>query len=341
MIEVKDLYKEYSIKKKREKCYFWEKSERSMIKAVDHISFIVNKGESVGYVGPNGSGKSTTIKMLTGVLKPTSGEIFINGIEPSKNRIENSKHIGVVFGNRSQLWWDVPIIESFNFLKELYQISDSIYKNNLEYFIDKLALEDIINCPERQLSFGQRTRCNIVAAFLHDPEVVYLDEPTIGLDIESKEIIRMIIKEINNKKKTTIFITSHDLLDIELLCNRLLIIDKGKIITDTNFDNISNKYNKKQIFKCRIIDKKMDIPMSLKDIKVRKLEGKNLEIEFDNQKIDIKELFEELSKYISFSDVSIKSISIEDIIKRYYKNRNGKYEFYSDNDDDFFGVWEH
>ena len=316
MVEVKDLYKEYSIKKRGENHYFWKRSEKSIIKAVDHVSFVVNKGEAVGYVGPNGSGKSTTIKMLTGVLKPTSGEIHVNGIDPSKNRIENNKNIGVVFGNRSQLWWDVPSIESFSFLQKLYQIPNSIYKNNLEYFIDKLELQNIINRPERQLSFGQRIRCNIVAAFLHNPEVVYLDEPTIGLDLESKESMRNIIKEINKEKKTTIFITSHDLLDIELLCNRLLIIDNGKIITDTDFDNISKNYNRKQIFKCRIIDKQMDIPMDLKDIKVRKLEGRNLEVEFDNQKVDVKELFEELSRYVSFSDVSIKSMSIEDIVKK-------------------------
>ena len=156
-----------------------KRSERTIIKAVDHVSFIVNQGEAVGYVGPNGSGKSTTIKMLTGVLQPTSGEIRVNGIDPSKNRIENNRNIGVVFGNRSQLWWDVPIIESFGFLQKLYQIPDSIYKNNLEYFVDKLELQNIINRPERQLSFGQRIRCNIVAAFLHNPAVVYLDEPTI------------------------------------------------------------------------------------------------------------------------------------------------------------------
>ncbi|MFR2997671.1 ATP-binding cassette domain-containing protein [Sellimonas intestinalis] len=281
------------------------------------MSFIVNQGEAVGYVGPNGSGKSTTIKMLTGVLQPTSGEIRVNGIDPSKNRIENNRNIGVVFGNRSQLWWDVPIIESFGFLQKLYQIPDSIYKNNLEYFVDKLELQNIINRPERQLSFGQRIRCNIVAAFLHNPAVVYLDEPTIGLDLESKERMRNIINKINKERETTIFITSHDLLDIELLCNRLLIIDNGKIITDTDFDNMLKIYNRKQIFKCRVIDKLIDIPMNLKkDIKVRRLEGNHLEVEFDNQKIDIKELLEELSRYVSFSDVSIESMSIEDIVKK-------------------------
>lgn len=231
MVEVKDLYKEYSIKKRGATHYFLKRSERTIIKAVDHVSFIVNQGEAVGYVGPNGSGKSTTIKMLTGVLQPTSGEIRVNGIDPSKNRIENNRNIGVVFGNRSQLWWDVPIIESFGFLQKLYQIPDSIYKNNLEYFVDKLELQNIINRPERQLSFGQRIRCNIVAAFLHNPAVVYLDEPTIGLDLESKERMRNIINKINKERETTIFITSHDLLDIELLCNRLLIIDNGKILS--------------------------------------------------------------------------------------------------------------
>ena len=317
MVEVKDLYKEYSIKKRGATHYFLKRSERTIIKAVDHVSFIVNQGEAVGYVGPNGSGKSTTIKMLTGVLQPTSGEIRVNGIDPSKNRIENNRNIGVVFGNSSQLWWDVPIIESFGFLQKLYQIPDSIYKNNLEYFVDKLELQNIINRPERQLSFGQRIRCNIVAAFLHNPAVVYLDEPTIGLDLESKERMRNIINKINKERETTIFITSHDLLDIELLCNRLLIIDNGKIITDTDFDNMLKIYNRKQIFKCRVIDKLIDIPMNLKkDIKVRRLEGNHLEVEFDNQKIDIKELLEELSRYVSFSDVSIESMSIEDIVKK-------------------------
>ena len=156
-----------------------------------------------------------------------------------------------------------------------------------------------------------------MAAFLHNPAVVYLDEPTIGLDLESKERMRNIINKINKERETTIFITSHDLLDIELLCNRLLIIDNGKIITDTDFDNMLKIYNRKQIFKCRVIDKLIDIPMNLKkDIKVRRLEGNHLEVEFDNQKIDIKELLEELSRYVSFSDVSIESMSIEDIVKK-------------------------
>ena len=173
------------------------------IKAVDDLNFSVKKGECVGYVGPNGSGKSTTIKMMCGILRPSNGKLKVNGRIPSENRIENSRDIGVVFGNRSQLWWDVPIIESFNWLKNIYDIPNNVFKENLSYFTEILHLENILKIPERQLSLGQRVKCNVAAAFLHNPQIVFLDEPTIGLDIEAKEVIRAFIRKINNDRKVT------------------------------------------------------------------------------------------------------------------------------------------
>ena len=202
--------------------------------AVDDVSFSIKEGEMVGYIGSNGAGKSTTIKMMSGILTPTSGICLVNGIEPYKNRKVNAKNIGVVFGQRTQLWWDLPLSETYTVLKEIYEVSDEDFKERMNFFYEVLELENFIHSSVRTLSLGQRMRADLAAALLHNPRVLYLDEPTIGLDIVVKDRIRQAIREINEKYNTTVILTTHDLVDIEELCNRIIIIDAGKKIYDGN-----------------------------------------------------------------------------------------------------------
>lgn len=211
-------------------------------RAVDDISFSIKSGEIVGFIGPNGAGKSTTIKILSGILYPDAGDVVINGCIPYKQRKQYVKNIGVVFGQKSQLNWDLPLIESFELMKFIYRIPQEKYEQKLKLFSELLEMEGFINQPVRQLSLGQRMRGDIVAALLHSPKIVFLDEPTIGLDVVAKEKIREFIRYINAEEKTTIIFTTHDMQDIEKVCDRLIIIDKGKKVYDGNIEQIRNKY---------------------------------------------------------------------------------------------------
>ena len=234
MIEVKNISKEFVSPKKYPGLKGAIKGlfsrEKISKKAVDDISFNINDGEIVGYIGSNGAGKSTTIKMMTGILNPTKGECIVNGINPSKKRKENAQNIGVVFGQRTQLWWDLPLSESFTILKEIYKVSNEDYKKRMEFLNEVLELNEFFDRPVRNLSLGQRMRADLGASLLHNPKVLYLDEPTIGLDLVVKDSIRSAIKEINEKYNTTVILTTHDIEDIEELCNRIIIIDNGKKI---------------------------------------------------------------------------------------------------------------
>lgn len=246
IIEVGDIKKYYRIAKRGKGMaaslkYLFNRSYE-IKKAVDTVSFSIKRGEIVGFIGPNGAGKSTTIKMLSGILYPDAGEVKIKGYIPYKQRKQYVKHIGVVFGQKTQLNWDLPLIESFELMKFIYRIPQEKYEKNLSLFSNLLEMEDFINQPVRQLSLGQRMRGDIVAALLHSPEIVFLDEPTIGLDVVAKEKIREFIRYINEKEQTTILFTTHDMQDIEKVCDRLIIIDKGKKIYDGSIDQIKNKY---------------------------------------------------------------------------------------------------
>jgi ABC-2 type transport system ATP-binding protein len=214
------------------------------IKAVDKISFEIAPGELVGYIGPNGAGKSTTIKMLTGILHPTSGEVVVDGLVPQRERVRNSKKIGVIFGQRTQLMWDIPPTDSFELMRKMYAIPEAQYRANLQQFIELLELGGFMKRSVRQLSLGQRMRCELVASLLHDPKIVYLDEPTIGLDIVAKERIREFILYLNKERGTTIILTTHDINDIERLCRRVIIIDKGQLIYDGTLAEIKRRYGR-------------------------------------------------------------------------------------------------
>ncbi|MGW2686105.1 ABC transporter ATP-binding protein [Streptomyces sp. NPDC001414] len=208
------------------------KRERRQVRAVDALSFTVARGEMVGYIGPNGAEKSTTIKMLTGILTPSGGRLRVAGIDPSRERTKLAHRIGVVFGQRTTLWWDLPLIDSYRLMHRMYRIPDARYRQNLDRLVELLSLESLLDVPVRQLSLGQRMRGDIVAALLHDPEVLYLDEPTIGLDVISKAKVREFLRELNTERGTTVLLTTHDLQDIEQLCSRVMVIDHGRLVYD-------------------------------------------------------------------------------------------------------------
>ena len=211
--------------------------------AVDDLSFEIEEGHVYGFLGPNGAGKSSTIKILSGILTPEEGICLVDGLTPWKNRIEYVKNIGVVFGQRTQLWWDVPVLDSFELLKEIYLIPETVYQNNLEQLTEMLDLAKLLQTPVRQLSLGQRMRCEIAASLLHDPRILFLDEPTIGLDAVSKLAVRDFIKKLNLEKNTTVILTTHDMQDIEALTDRIILIGKGKILLDGTIDDIRKDYD--------------------------------------------------------------------------------------------------
>ena len=246
MIEVAHVSKSFKIykntKDSKHKLRSLFAREYEIKRAVDDVSFTVGDGELVGYVGPNGAGKSTTIKMLSGILTPTAGKILVDGRIPYEQRQENAKHIGVVFGQRSQLYWDLPMTDTFRLHRRMYEIPEETYKRNVDLFIEVLQMGSFLNQPVRQLSLGQKMRANIAIALLHDPEIVFLDEPTIGLDIVAKSRIRDFVKEINRRKGTTFLLTTHDMDDIEQICGRLMLINHGRLGYDGSLSEFQARY---------------------------------------------------------------------------------------------------
>ena len=241
IIEVKNLCRFYEIAEKGKGSYLLKRTHKT-IKAVENISFSIKAGERVGFIGPNGAGKSTTIKMMTGILLPSDGEISVLGNDPYACRKQNASRIGVVFGQRSQLWWDLPVIDTFALFKKIYKIPENVYQSNIEKYTEILGMKEFINQPVRQLSLGQRMRAELCAALLHNPEIIFLDEPTIGLDIVVKKQIREMIKLINQTNNTTVILTTHDLKDIEEVCDRIILINSGKIIVDDSIENMKDKF---------------------------------------------------------------------------------------------------
>lgn len=249
IIKVRHLCKTFRVRCRKEEDGFWNNMvhrKYEQRKAVDDISFSVSKGEMIGYLGPNGAGKSTTIKMLTGILVPSSGQILSNGLDPYRSRREYVRHIGVVFGQRSQLWWDIPVYESLDLLKYMYQIPEDEFKKNLELFYDILGIGEFAMTPVRQLSLGQRMRADLCASLLHNPDIVFLDEPTIGLDAIVKKNVREFIRTINQQRQTTVMLTTHDMADIEKLCSRVIVIDHGKAIYDGSLENVKETFGSRE-----------------------------------------------------------------------------------------------
>ena len=287
------------------------------IRAVDDVSFTIPEGEIVGYIGSNGAGKSTTIKMMCGILTPTSGQVLINGIEPYVKRRVVAKEIGVVFGQKTQLWWDIPLIESFKVLKEIYQISDEDYNSHMEFLSSVLGIDEFLNQPVRTLSLGQRMRADLAASMLHNPKILFLDEPTIGMDVLVKEKIRLAIHALNAKYHTTVVLTTHDMADIENLCTRIIMIEKGKIIYDGPLGEIKHRFGNIKTLTLAIpsnIDPLKVEPFS-KDVELIIDEDKTM-LRFNADKVKLEDVVQyAFSKYHAL-DMKIADISIEDVVKK-------------------------
>lgn len=297
--------------------------------AVDDISFMIDEGEIVGYIGSNGAGKSTTIKMMTGILTPTKGRCLINGIDPSKDRMANAANIGVVFGQRTQLWWDLPLSESYTILKEIYNVSDGDYKERMDFLNQVLDLPDFFDKPVRTLSLGQRMRADLGAALIHNPKVLYLDEPTIGLDLVVKDKIREAIREINEKYQTTVILTTHDIGDIEELCSRIIVIDEGKKIYDGGLAELKETYGtrRKVIMEVRMIQqaKTLDWGQILgKDASVFSLEtdeqNNQIAITFDKNDLQVSGVISAAMAATEVKDIQIQETELSEIVKAIYRH---------------------
>lgn len=318
-IEVKNISKTFKlpIREGILKSFFNRKYK--YIKAIDNISFSIKKGEIVGYIGPNGAGKSTTIKILSGILYPDEGKVVIDKMVPYLDRKKYVREIGVVFGQRSQLWWDIPAIDSFELLKEIYKIDDEEYKETLNELIETLNLKEIINIPVRQLSLGSRMRLEIAASLIHRPKILFLDEPTIGLDAVSKKEVRDFIKKINKKNNITVILTTHDMNDIEALSKRIILIGKRKVLYDGTLNKLKKDYD--YIKKVTVITKEK-INIKKNYIVEQRNERDKIEFKIDVRKIELNKFISYITDKIAIEDLEIENNNIDDIIVKLYEDFN-------------------
>ena len=325
MIEVHDLVKEFRTFERKEGIGGALKNlfsrEYKVLRAVDGISFQIGRGEMVGYIGPNGAGKSTTIKMLTGILVPASGQVISNGFSPWRDRSRYANTIGAVFGQRTQLWWDIAVVESFRLLKEIYGVSDSDYAARMKEFDQVLELGRYLRTPVRKLSLGERMRCDVAAALIHNPPLVFLDEPTIGLDIVAKESIRAFLKHVNRDYGTTMLLTTHDLSDIEELCPRLMIIDRGKLLFDGALEQLKRRLWRESAVKIDVKDLEQARLLeaeSFDGVKLEKRGELSFHLMFDREQRSNAEVIREVLNRVDVRDIAIEEQSIEDVVKRIY-----------------------
>jgi ABC-2 type transport system ATP-binding protein len=308
--------------------------EYQTVKAVENIHFEIGRGEMVGYIGPNGAGKSTTIKMLTGILVPTSGEILSNGFVPWRQRAAYVKTIGVVFGQRTQLWWDIAAIESFKLLRRIYDVSQRDFDERMELFNQVLGLTELLDVPVRKLSLGQRMRCDLAAALLHNPPILFLDEPTIGLDVVAKDHIRQFLRAINQRYKTTVLLTTHDLDDIEELCRRIMIIDRGTVLYDGPLARLKERFLRTKQIKfilrdgdqsARLAAFEQNLPAlaangssSAATLHLERLDEMTCRLRFDRARVSSSDLIRQILAAVDVRDFVIEDEPIEEIIKRIY-----------------------
>jgi len=323
IIQVENLSKSFKLKIKEAGLVGSFKSiikpKYKKVKAVKNISFNVKKGELIAFIGPNGAGKSTTLKMLSGILYPDSGKITILNKNPQKDRKTLSYNFGTVFGQKPQLWFHLPAIDSFNLFAKIYDLDQQEYTKRINYLIKRFEIQDIVKHPVRKLSLGQRMRCEFVLALIHKPKILFLDEPTIGLDVVVKKTIRELIKEINKKEKISVILTSHDMGDVESICERAIIINQGKIIYDGKFKDIKKDYLEKKVISISSETPiKLSIKKGIKNIEKRKFD---LKIEVDTKKIAIKKVIDALLKENKINDILIEEAPIEEIIEGIFKKK--------------------
>jgi len=320
LIEAEDLSKTFRVYEQGEGITGYLKSfvsrEYREIHAVEDLDLEIESGEMIGYIGPNGAGKSTTVKMLTGILEPSGGRIEVMGLDPHSSRKQNAMHIGVVFGQKTQLWWDLPVKESFRLLKEIYEVPDEEYEQRMEEFDAVLQLEEFMETPVRKLSLGQKMRCELAAAFLHHPPIVYLDEPTIGLDVAVKERIRKFIKKMNDEEDTAVMLTTHDIGDIEDLCDRIVVLDEGRKIYDGQLDALVDRFSSRRLL--LEITEDESIELDLDGVTAVESTEDGLEITFDREVLSASELMRAVLERYEVNDFHLKEPDIETVIKKIY-----------------------
>lgn len=320
MIEFQNIHKTYRVAKRQAgfgnaiKALF--SREYELIQALNDVSFTIGDGEMVGYIGPNGAGKSTTIKIMCGILTPDSGACVIDGRIPWKERVAHVREIGVVFGQRSQLWWDVPVIDSFELVRDMYKVGEKTYKCNLDELTQLLELGELLKTPARSLSLGQRMRCEIAASLLHNPRLLFLDEPTIGLDAVSKIAVRQFIKRLNAERGTTVILTTHDMQDIEALTERILLIGKGRILLDGSFDELKKRASER---KTLVVEYSGDTPHMCPGMTLTEAKEGRLVIALDPSAISVSDAIAQLAGQTELLDVSVSGISSEEMVAALYK----------------------
>lgn len=313
IIEVESLEKSFTVTRKAGRI----RRRREQVMAVAGIDLHVERGAMLGFIGPNGAGKSTTIKMLTGILVPSAGRVRVDGLEPSRQRTMLAGRIGVVFGQRSQLWWDLPLRDSFDLLRHVYRVPPTRHTENLDRFAEGLDLGPLLDVPVRQLSLGQRMRGELTAALLHDPSIVLLDEPTIGLDIVSKEAVREFLVALNREQGTTVLLTTHDLSDVERLCDRLLIIDHGRVIEDGTVAGITARYGTQRTLVVDLMEP--GPPLELAGAMVTRVDGPRQWLRFDRDEVTASELLTRVTAQAEVRDLSVEEPDIEAIVREIYR----------------------
>jgi ABC-2 type transport system ATP-binding protein len=317
MIEVEQVEKRFVAWRKRGLF----RRERHEVRAVADLTFSISAGTVCGYIGPNGAGKSTTVKMLTGILVPSAGRISVAGMEPSRQRIKLAQQIGAMFGQRVQLWWDLPLIDSFELLRHVYRVPADRYRANLARFRELLELDEFLQTPVRQLSLGQRVRGELSAVMLHDPEIVFLDEPTIGLDVVAKERVREFLADANRERGVTVMLTTHDLADIERLCDRILMIDHGRLIYDGTVDDLLARYGAERTL---VVDLEepappLDVP-GVSDVRV---DGLRQWLRFRREETSAADLTAAVAQRARLVDLAVEEPDIEEVVRRIYTSDRG------------------
>jgi len=329
VIEVENLVKDFRTFDRREGIWgavqdLYSRQYRNF-RAVDHVSFQIGAGEMVGYIGPNGAGKSTSIKMLTGILVPTSGRIISNGFVPWQQRTQYVKSIGVVFGQRTQLWWDIGVVESFKLLQRIYEIPQAEYERRLNRFDEVLELKRFLHTPVRKLSLGERMRCDVAAALLHNPPLLFLDEPTIGLDIVAKENIRTFLKEVNREYGTTMLLTTHDLSDIEELCQRLMIVDHGKLLFDGSLPDLKRMLWQESSIRVELRDREQGetlAALQIPGVTIKRMDDLSYRLHFHRESTNVADLIRRVVNEVQVSDIAIEEQSIDEVVRRIYSGES-------------------
>ena len=315
MIEVELLTKRFVTWRKRGVL----RRERQEVRAVDEVTFSIERGTVCGYIGPNGAGKSTTVKMLTGILVPSSGRVSVAGLEPSRQRIKLARRIGAMFGQRVQLWWDLPLIDSFELLRHVYRVPAQRFRENLATLRELLDLDPFLHTPVRQLSLGQRVRGELSAVMLHDPEIVFLDEPTIGLDVVAKERVRDFLTQVNRERGVTVLLTTHDLADIERLCNRILMIDRGRLVYEGTVDDLLTLYGGERTL---VVDLEEPVaPLDVPGARVERVEGHRQWLRFRRDETTAAAVTAAVAQRAPLLDLSVEEPDIEEVVRRVYTSQ--------------------